>query len=69
MNALKAVVLPIKIKERSAWSVAAKIMARTGTPHLRETWAKNLGKGMPLSRANAHVVREHEARKSKCYLH
>jgi len=68
IKALKAVVFPMKIKERSAWRTAAKTIARTGTPHLGETWAKNLGKGMPLSRANAHVVRELDARKSKSQL-
>src|SRR5579859_2835677 len=64
MKALNAVVFPMKIKERRAWRVAARMMARTGTPHRGDTWAKNLGKGIPLSRAKAHVVRELEARKS-----
>src|SRR5271169_2087790 len=65
MKALNAVVFPMKIKESRAWRVAARMIARTGTPQRGETCAKNLGNGIPLSRANAHVVRELEARKSK----
>lgn len=64
MKALKAVVLPMKMHARRACKVAARTMALTGTFHRGETCAKNFGNGMPLSLANAQVVREHEARKS-----
>jgi hypothetical protein len=64
MKALKAVVLPMKMHARTAWKPAASRMALTGTLNRGETWAKNLGNGMPLSLAKAQVVRELEARKS-----
>lgn len=44
--------------------MAARQIALTGTPKRGCIRAKNFGNGTPLSLANAHVVREADARKS-----